>query len=128
VQVALQTLAEEPVNVVVTLFRVPANAHLERFMADRAILEHASCAVTHGGMGSTQKAPARGVPVCVVPFGRDQLEVARRVEVAQAGTRLSAAYLRPDRLRAKVAEPTTCTKGARRIAAAFAAWVGPRPG
>ena len=133
VQVALQALAEEPVTVVATLptgdpagYRVPANAHLERFIAHRPLLEHAACAVTHGGMGSTQKALAHGVPVCVVPFGRDQLEVARRVEVARAGTRLPAARLRPGRLRAKVAEAMTCTEGARRIAAAFAAAGGPR--
>jgi hypothetical protein len=30
-------------------------------------------------LGTTQKALARGVPVCVVPHGRDQFEVARRV-------------------------------------------------
>ena len=29
-------------------------------------------------MGATQKALAHGVPVCAVPFGRDQFEVARR--------------------------------------------------
>ena len=46
--------------------------------------------MTHAGMGATQKALAHGVPVCAVPFGRDQLEVARRVEVAHAGTRLAA--------------------------------------
>ena len=36
-----------------------------------------------GGAGATQKALASGVPVCVVPFGCDQLEVARRVEVVR---------------------------------------------
>jgi UDP:flavonoid glycosyltransferase YjiC (YdhE family) len=77
-------------------------------------------------MGSTQKALAHGVPVCAVPFGRDQLEVARRVEVARAGTRLPAARLRAERLRVKVAEAMACTDGARRIAAAFAAIDGPR--
>jgi hypothetical protein len=40
-------------------------------------------------MGITQKALAAGVPVCVIPFGRDQLEVARHVEIAGAGTRVS---------------------------------------
>lgn len=40
--------------------------------------------------------------VCVVPFGRDQLEVARHVEVAGAGSRLPASRLRPDRLRQAV--------------------------
>ena len=77
-------------------------------------------------MGITQKALAAGVPVCVVPFGRDQFEVARHVEVADAGTRLPAGRLRPDRLRASVREATTKRAGANRIAAAFAAAGGPR--
>jgi hypothetical protein len=72
-------------------------------------------------MGATQKALARGIPVCVVPFGRDQLEVARRVQVAGAGTRLPASRLRPDRLRTKVREAMTRTEGARRVATGFAA-------
>jgi len=67
----------------------------------------------------------RGVPVCAVPFGRDQLEVACRVEVAGAGTRLPASWLRPDRLRVKTREAMTRTAGARRVAAGFAAAGGP---
>jgi MGT family glycosyltransferase len=133
VEVALQALAEQPVAVVATLpagdpaeFQLPANAHVERFIPHQLVLERAVCAVTHGGMGSTQKALANGVPVCAVPFGRDQLEVARRVEVAHAGTRLLAGRLRPDRLRAKIEEAMTCTEGARRIAAAYAATGGAR--
>jgi MGT family glycosyltransferase len=128
IQVALDGLADEPVFVVATLpagdpgaFRVPANARVERFVGHGPILDRAVCAVTHGGMGATQKALARGVPVCVVPFGRDQLEVARRVEVAGAGTRLPAKRLTPERLRDKVREAMTRTDGAKRIAAAFAA-------
>jgi UDP:flavonoid glycosyltransferase YjiC (YdhE family) len=76
-------------------------------------------------MGGTQKALARGVPVCAVPFGRDQFEVARRVEVAGAGTRLPAKRLTPERLRDKVRQAMTCGDGARRIAEAFAAAGGP---
>jgi len=132
VQVALEALAEEPVAVVATLptgdpsdFQAPANAHVERFIPHGIVLERAACAVTHGGMGSTQKALAHGVPVCAVPFGRDQLEVARRVEVAHAGTRLPASRLNPDRLRAKIKEAMTCTAGARRIAGAYTATGGP---
>jgi len=45
------------------------------------------------GDGATQNALAHGVPVCAVPYGRDQFEVARRVEVAQCGTRLPAKKL-----------------------------------
>jgi hypothetical protein len=57
-------------------------ARLQRFVPHGPLLEGAVCAMTHGGMGATQKALVHGVPVCVVPFGRDRLEVARRVEVA----------------------------------------------
>ncbi len=94
VRTALEALAGEDVQVVATLpsteqpGRVPANARVEPFLPHAPILERAACAITHGGAGVTQKALAAGVPVCVVPFGRDQLEVARRVEVAAAGTRL----------------------------------------
>jgi len=127
-QAALDGLAGEDVFVVVTvpagdasLVRVPPNARVERFVPHGLVLQRAVCAVTHGGMGATQKALANGVPVCVVPFGRDQLEVARRVEVAGAGSRLPAGRLTPERLRAKVREAMGRADGARRIAAAFEA-------
>jgi UDP:flavonoid glycosyltransferase YjiC (YdhE family) len=106
-------------------YDVPSNAHVERFLAHGPILDRAVCAVTHGGMGATQKALARGVPVCAVPFGRDQLEVARRVQVARAGTRLSAKRLTAGRLRAKVLEAMTMADGAARVAAGFKAAGGP---
>jgi UDP:flavonoid glycosyltransferase YjiC (YdhE family) len=103
----------------------PANARVERFLPHAAVLDRAICVVTHAGMGATQKALARGVPVCAVPFGRDQLEVARRVEVAGAGTRLPASQLSPDRLRRKVREALTKVEGAKRVASGFAAAGGP---
>lgn len=90
------------------------------------MLDRAVCAVTHGGMGASQKALARVVPVCAVPFGWDQLAVARRVEVAGAGALLSAKRLRPDRLRSKIREAMTQAEGARQVAEALAAagWAG----
>ena len=127
-QAALDGLANENVYVVATLpsgdrgsLRIPSNARVEQFVSHGLVLDRAACAVTHGGMGATQKALARGVPVCAVPFGRDQLEVARRVEVAEAGSRLPAKQLTPERLRAKVREAMDRTDGARRISSAFAA-------
>jgi MGT family glycosyltransferase len=127
VRTALEALADEPVEVVATLpaqdaagIDVPHNARVLPFVPHGALLKHAACAITHGGMGATQKAIGRGVPVCVVPFGRDQLEVARRVEVSGAGTRLAARKLTPDRLRAKTRAAMARRPGAERIAAAFA--------
>ena len=132
VQATLDGLADEPFTVVATLpagdpdrLRVPPNARVEPFIPHAAVLDRAVCAVTHAGMGATQKALARGVPVCAVPFGRDQLEVARRVEVAGAGTRLPASQLSPDRLRRKVREALTKVEGAKRVASGFAAAGGP---
>ena len=132
-QAALQALAGEDVSVVVTTagvdpssFTPPPNARLERFLPHIPILERASCVVSHGGMGITQKALAAGVPVCVVPFGRDQFDVARHVQVADAGVRLPASRLRPSSLRSAVGEAMSKKAGAERIAAAFAAAGGPR--
>ncbi len=76
-------------------------------------------------MGITQKALAAGVPVCVVPFGRDQLEVARHVEVANAGTRLLPKDLTPSRLREAIARVRERRAGAERVADAFRAAGGP---
>ena len=104
--------------------KVLAYARVERFVPHGAILEHAACAITHGGAGATQKALAAGVPVCVVPFGRDQLEVARRVEVADAGTRLPLQRLRTGRLRDAVRTAMMKGPGARRVAEGFAATGG----
>jgi MGT family glycosyltransferase len=131
VTTALEALAHEDVNVVATVpaqlpaTAVPANARLEPFVSHTPLLARAACAVTHGGAGATQKALAAGVPVCVVPFGRDQLEVARRVEVADAGTRLPAQRLNTERLRSKIREAMTKAAGAHRVADGFAAAGGP---
>ena len=126
VRCALEALRDEEVHVVATLpaqdacsMNTPPNAHVEVFVPHRPVLARAVCAVTHGGMGATQKALAARVPVCAVPFGRDQFEVARRVEVSGAGTRLPARRLNPQRLRTQVREAIGCTPGAERIASAF---------
>jgi MGT family glycosyltransferase len=127
VRTALDALADEDVQVVATLpaakldIQLPANARVETFISHGPLLARAVCAVTHGGAGATQKALAAGVPVCVVPFGRDQLEVARRVEVANAGTRLPAQKLNAERLRNQVRLAITKRDGARRVADGFRA-------
>lgn len=131
VSTAVAALADEPVHVVATVpagapTALPAapNATVCEVVPHGAVLARAVCAITHGGMGATQKALWHGVPVCVVPFGRDQFEVARRVEVARCGTRLPAKKLSVPRLQAKVQEAQRRTEGARRVAAGFAATGG----
>jgi MGT family glycosyltransferase len=128
---ALTALADEPVHVVATFpaglpvgFTAPANASVCEFVPHSMVLDRAACAITHGGMGTTQKALVRGVPVCVIPQGRDQFEVARRVEVARCGTRLPAKNLTAARLHDKVRQTMAMTDGARRVAAGYAATGG----
>lgn len=128
----LEALRDENIFVVATTaavdpsgFNVPSNARVERFLPHRAILESSVCVVCHAGMGITQKALASGVPVCAVPFGRDQFEVARRVDVARAGTCLPAKRLNAARLRSSVRMAMTRNDGALRIARAFEAKGGP---
>lgn len=133
VRTALEAFTDEPVSVVATMpagvpddLVVPDNARVERFLPHAPLLERAAVAVTHGGMGGTQKALAHGVPVCAVPFGRDQMEVARRVEVSGAGVRLPARKLEAGRLRTAVRQAMACTDGAERVAEGYRATGGAR--
>lgn len=136
VRTALRALDGEPVHVVATrpagAVDVDPSAHrqatLTGFVPHSAVLDRAICVVTHGGMGITQKALSRGIPVCAVPFGRDQFEVARRVEIAQCGTRLPSRCLTVRRLRSKILSAMTMTPGAAAVAAGFAAVGGIRRG
>jgi UDP:flavonoid glycosyltransferase YjiC (YdhE family) len=106
-------------------FHAPAGSRVVRFLPHDEILARAACVVCHGGMGITQKALAAGVPVVVVPCGRDQLDTARRVEVATAGARISPRRLTPERLLSAVGTAIDRRAGAQRVSRAFAAAGGP---
>jgi MGT family glycosyltransferase len=127
VRSALDGLAGEDLDVVATMpagledYDVPGNAHLAEFVPHLLLLPKAVVAVTHGGFGGTQKALAAGVPVVVVPFGRDQAEVARRAEASGAGVMLSPKRLSPDRLRAAARQAITLKPAAVALAAKMAA-------
>jgi UDP:flavonoid glycosyltransferase YjiC (YdhE family) len=85
-----------------------SNATVVDFVPHGSVLDRAVCTITHGGIGGAQKALARGVPVRVVPFGRDQFGV-----VAGRGGRLrnpsAGQKLTPTRLSAKVLQATAIT-------------------
>lgn len=100
------------------------HVHLEQFIPHEPVVRRAEVVVCHGGMGITQRALAHGVPVVVIPFGRDQLEVARRVEHVQAGVMLTPTRLSRESLSRAVAAARGMRAGAERIAAALAATGG----
>jgi MGT family glycosyltransferase len=127
IETTLQALSSDDVEVVATTvahdpegFEVPANARVERWLPHGPVIRKAASVVCHGGMGITQRALAAGVPICVVPFGRDQTEVAGRVSAAAAGTQLSLEALTPTTLRTAILKAMTMRAGAERVAAGFA--------
>lgn len=132
VRVALQALPAAEMSVVATAaahdpdaFQEGERSRVVRFMPHDAILERASCVVCHGGLGITQKALSAGVPVVVVPFGRDQMETARRVEFAEAGVRLSPRKLTPARLLEALHTAGERRAGAERVSRSYASAGGP---
>jgi MGT family glycosyltransferase len=126
-ETALEALRSEDVRVVATTvahdpgrFNAPANARVVRWLPHGPLVRKAACVVCHGGMGITQKALAVGAPVCVVPFGRDQSEVADRVTAARAGTQVLPGALTPASLRTAIRDAMSMGAGAQRVAAGFA--------
>lgn len=97
------------------------DAIVERFLPHRPLLDRASVVVCHGGMGITQKALSYGVPVCVVPWARDQLDVAAHVLEAGAGAKLSRRRLSPGRLARAAQAARECASGAARVKAGYEA-------
>jgi MGT family glycosyltransferase len=129
---AIEALRDEPVRVVVTLADaygadLPSapNARVERFVPHGHVLERAAAVVCHGGMGIVQKSVTAGVPLAVVPFGRDQPEVARRVTECGAGVTLPSKKLTPERLRLAVREAIAKRPGAEAAGARLRASGGP---
>jgi MGT family glycosyltransferase len=129
VETAMEALADDPeLQLVCTTaavdpaaLRAPAGVIVERFVPHAHVLGKACAVVAHGGMGITQRAIASGVPLCIVPWGRDQLEVGRRVAECGAGVVLPRGKLRADRLRASIAEARRCADATRRVKEAFEA-------
>jgi len=92
----LQALATLPVRGLATLAMIdaptsqaPRNVTVVRSAPHAQVLPLASIVVCHGGHGTVMKALAHGVPVVVMPFGRDQKDNGARVEAAGAGLSLS---------------------------------------
>ena len=97
----------------------PDGAIVRRFLPHSKLLERASTVVCHGGMGITQKALSYGVPTVVVPWGRDQLDVAAHVEHAEAGAVVPRKKLSGAAIAAAVAKAESRRAGAERVAQGY---------
>lgn len=134
IDAALEGLRDEPGSVIVTTaaldpeaFHAPhEKVRITRFLPHAAVIPEVDVVVTHGGMGTTQRALAAGVPVCVVPWGRDQSETARRVEVSGAGCIVPRDRLTPDRMREAIQQALRSKSAAENVAQAFSQAGGAR--
>jgi UDP:flavonoid glycosyltransferase YjiC (YdhE family) len=64
------------------------NVTVTRWVRHADVLPYCSAVITHGGHGTVIKALSAGVPLVIVPLGRDQPDNAARVVYAGAGARL----------------------------------------
>jgi MGT family glycosyltransferase len=93
VERVLEALDSLPVRTLLTLgsglqqgeLRVPKRTVVRRYVPHGAVLKHATLAITHAGIGTINAALTHGVPMVLLPFGRDQPGNAARVEALGAG-------------------------------------------
>jgi UDP:flavonoid glycosyltransferase YjiC (YdhE family) len=94
---ALDGLADEPVNLIVTVGRdndpatlgeTPDNARVERYIPQSLLLSSCSAVISHAGSGTTLAALTHGLPQLLIPQGADQFVNAERCEQAGVGLRL----------------------------------------
>jgi UDP:flavonoid glycosyltransferase YjiC (YdhE family) len=103
--------------------RAPGNVLVTAAAPHSAALRHAAVTITHAGHGTVVKSLAAGVPLVCVPQGRDQSEVARRVELAGAGITVGKNASRRTITRAvdRVLQDPSYLREARRLATRIAA-------
>ena len=71
-----------------TTLRPPNNVTLLPSAPHDAVMQEVSLVVTHGGHGTVSRALWHGLPLLVMPMGRDQNDIAVRVEAGGAGLSL----------------------------------------
>jgi len=88
-QITMNALRDRPVRTLLTLAderaedefdSIPPNARIERYVRHSEVLGQAALSISHGGHGIVSKSMYYGVPMVLVPMGRDQPGVAARAE------------------------------------------------
>jgi MGT family glycosyltransferase len=95
-QRAADALGQLPVRGLVTtgpavdpaVVSAPDNVTVTRWVRHADVLPHCSAVICHGGHGTVLKALIAGVPLVLVPLGRDQPDNAARLVHTGAGIRL----------------------------------------
>lgn len=96
VERVVRALGDLPIRALVTTgpavdaagLHAAPNVAVEEFVPHAAVLPKADLVVTHAGMGTVHAALAAGVPLVCMPAGRDQPDVAARVQSRGVGLRI----------------------------------------
>ena len=134
---AIDALAEEPVEVIVTvgnaqdpalLDPLPANTRVERFIPQAGLLPACAAVIHHGGCGTTFGALAHGLPQVVLPQGADNFINGDILARAGAAVTLLPGEVGVESIRAGVREVLgvpSYSAAARLVAAEIAGMPGP---
>jgi UDP:flavonoid glycosyltransferase YjiC (YdhE family) len=84
----VEAVATAGPNLPLHMLAAPANVHLLRSAPHDSVMPEVSAVITQGGHGTVNRALINGLPLLVMPMGRDQGDNAARVEANGAGLRL----------------------------------------
>ena len=96
-QNCINALKDLPINGCVTLgpamedieLNCPENVIVMKSVKHSLLFPHTDLVITHGGHGTIIRALANGLPLIILPMGRDQGDNAIKVELCNAGIKLS---------------------------------------
>jgi UDP:flavonoid glycosyltransferase YjiC (YdhE family) len=86
--VVIDAVATAGPNLNIADLRAPENVHLVHSAPHDVVMKEVSLVVTQGGHGTVNRALINGLPLLILPNGRDQGDNAARVEAKGAGLRL----------------------------------------
>jgi len=107
---------------------LPANARVERYVAQGRVLQHCSVVVSHAGSGTVLSTLTLGLPQLCLPQGADQFLNADAVAVAGAGISLTPDETDPDAIRdavARLLDDRSFRDAAGRVSASIASMPSP---
>ena len=133
----VQGLAEEPVNLLVTLGHdndpqalgpTAPSVHVARFIPQENVLPHCAAAVHHAGAGTTFGILAHGLPSVALPQSADNFTIGDRIAEAGAAITLGPDQVNADAVRhalRSVLSESSYRDSARSLAAEIAAMPAP---
>jgi UDP:flavonoid glycosyltransferase YjiC (YdhE family) len=87
-QIEIEAVTTCGPNLDLNTLQVPGNVHLLHSAPHNTVMQEVSLVISQGGHGTVNRALVNGVPLLILPMGRDQGDNAARVESKGAGLRL----------------------------------------